>query len=536
MRHTSDTQGWSLQRRPRLELALFVVIFLLGVVPKVATLLSRGAFWGDEAALAMNIGPRGFFELGRPFVYLQVAPWGSMAGMKLMTLIFGESELGYRAFPCLGATLALALAYGLGRRIHSPIAGLVAMFLTGTGYWLTHYSSELKPYAVDAAVAAALSLACVVALQQPERPRSWAVLAGLGVVGAWTSLPSLFVLGGCGLALGLDALQNRRGKRHIAKVAAVGVLWLVAFFVHYQTFIVRSRLATSKKVVKYWSDGFAPFPPTSLAELKWYPGKFFFFFESPGGMSLRYLAGAIFLFGLYALIKRGKLNFAIILFAPAVFAILASAVGKYPSVGRLMLFAVPAMMVMVAVGVCEFMLQPRLPLRLAGLALALVLVVPGFPQTYNPLLHPHERRDMRDIMAEIAQHRQPGDALFMAGGGLATIWDFYGPGLNLPKFYTGVDNLQYFDEDGNFPALKELADKTFGHQRLWLVSATLEFPVDEKKAGRSGEPQHTFITRYLERHGAKGTLRLSVDDLNLYLYDTTQAVLPEGVQGLQNPR
>ncbi|CAN0527338.1 unnamed protein product, partial [Laminaria digitata] len=379
-------------------------------------------------------------------------------------------EVGYRAFPFVAALAAVVLAYAIGRRIHSPLAGLAAMLLTGTTYGLTHYAAEIKPYAVDAAVAGGITLAGAHVLAAPERYQRWGVMLVLGLIAAGTSLPALFVLGSCGIALALDAWLARRGAKHLVVVAGTGVLWLGAFFAHYQTFIVRSTLASSAKASKYWSSGFAPFPPTSLAELRWYPGKFFFFFDSPGGLSIRYLAGAIFILGIYALLKRKMHLQAVLLFGPTVLAICASALGKYPSVGRLMLFAVPAMMVVVAVGFTELMRQPRRHVRVIALALLLLLVAPGWGRTYAPITQP-PRVDMRHVMAKIAEQRQEGDAVFMAGGGLATIWDFYGPGLGLPKLYTGVDGLRNFDEAGNYPALRDLAEKCFGHPRLWLVAA-----------------------------------------------------------------
>jgi len=532
---SSDTPGWSLRRRPRLEVALFVVILALSVAPKIADLLGRGALSGDEAALAMNIGPRAFVELGRPFVYLQVAPWGAMAGIKVMTLLLGETELGYRAFPFLGAVAAVLAAYTIGRRIHSPLAGLAAMLLTGTTYGLTHYAAEIKPYAVDAAVAGGITLAGAHVLADPQRYRRWGVMLAVGLIGAGTSLPSLFVLGSCGSALALDAWLARRGAKHLAVVVGTNVLWLGAFFGHYQTFIARSTLVSSAQAAKHWSEGFAPFPPTSWAELRWYPGKFFSFFDSPGGLSIPYLAGAIFILGIYALMKRKLHLQAILLFGPTVLAICASALGKYPSAGRLMLFAVPAMMVVVAVGFTELMRQPRRHVRVIAAAVLLLLVAPGWGRTYAPITGP-ARVDMRHVMAKIAEQRQEGDAVFMAGGGLATIWDFYGPGLGLPKLYSGVDGLRNFDDAGNYPALRDLAEKCFGHPRLWLVAATLDFPIDEQRLQRSSEAEHAFITRFLAAHGATGDIVLRADDLNLYLYDTSTSSVPPGVGSLPNPR
>ena len=527
---------WSLEDRPGLRRVLVALVFVLGATPKLIYLYSHGALWGDEAALAMNIGPRGFLELGRPFAYLQVCPWGAMAGIKVFTLLLGTGEVGYRALPTVAALAAMAFTYPLGARVHSRAAGLVAMFLTGLGYWLTHYSAELKPYSLDAAVAVILLWLAVRALDAPTDPKThgWLLLGGL--IGAWTSITSLFVLAGVGAALAFDALSQRRGLRRVAVVAATGVAWVVAFAVHYRLFLVRSAVASDKKAVAFWSDGFAPLPPTTLAELRWYPAKFFYAFVGPGGLGLRYLAGAAFLLGLYLLYKRGKLAYIVLLVSPLVFVLAASMLKRYPMLGRLVLFMIPSLMVPIAVAAAEGLAHAHKAARVAALALPLLLVAPMLGQTWARVRPVPEQRDMRHVMQEIAAGYQPGDVIFMAGGGYGTIFDFYAEQYGLPKVYVGVDNLLHYDEDKNFPHLAEVPPLVFGEPRVWFMGSTIWSEADPKLAHRSPEAPATFLGRFFAKHGGRKLSSSSAQDMVLERWDMSQAVTPEGPAAIENAR
>jgi hypothetical protein len=532
----ASAAAWSLDHRPGLRHTLVALIFALGALPKLIYLFSHGALWGDEAALAMNIGPRGFLELGRPFVYLQVCPWGAMAGIKVMTLLLGTGEVGYRAFPTLAALAAMAFTYPLGARIHSREAGLVAMFLTGLGYWLTHYSAELKPYSLDATAAVLLLLLAARVLAAPQDNRAFVGLFAAGLVAVWSSITALFVLAGVGTALAFDAFTQRRGARRLVVVAGAGVAWVVAFAVHYQAYLVRSAVASDKKAVVFWNDGFAPMPPTTLAQLRWYPAKFFYAFVGPGGLGLRYLAGLAFLLGLYLLYKKGKLSFVVLLVSPLVYVLLASMLKRYPMLGRLVLFMIPSLVIPIGVTVAEGLAHARKAVRVAALALPLLLVAPTLKASWHRVRPQPGLRDMRHVMEEIAADFRDGDVIYMAGGGYATIFDFYAEQYKLPKIYVGVDNLRHFDEQKRFPHLVEVPPLAFGKPRVWFIGSTISDPGGDRDLLRSTEDPASFLGRFFARHGGRKLSSSPAHDMVLELWDMSDAVTPTGDAAIENPR
>lgn len=535
MQSDTTTSGWRIESRPRLLAGVLIGLLVLAIVPRLGYLLFKGELWADEVNLALNIGPRPFWEMGRPFLHLQVAPWGAMVLIKIATMLFGLSNVAYRLVPFLAAMGAVYLTYPIARRSHGAMAGIMAMIVTGNSYGLAYYAAELKPYSLDAGVGALLTFLCVRTLDEPESKKPWIILTVAGIVCAWISLPSLFVLGACGVALFIDAIVNGRGIKHIARIVAGGVAWLASFGIHYQSFIARSALATNTNVAKYWSDGFAPFPPTSLAELRWYPGKFFFFFNSPGGLPLRYVAGLFFLFGIYTLVKRGKYLHGILFFTPALLAICAAAMGKYPSVGRLMLFAVPSMFVVIGIGLGELLESSKGWKRGLGVVLALLIVVPGLSKAYAKVTDPVAPTELPHLMATMAEQRRDDDKLFMVGAGLATLYLYHNERLGLPGTYDGAGGIRDFDENKNFPALRDVASKTFGHGRVWLIMDTQGSKSDKMRAHRSVEPFDIFLRRFFDRHGGKGQFIAEAEGLSLYLYDFSEAVLPPGIEGIRNP-
>ncbi|CAN0524499.1 unnamed protein product, partial [Laminaria digitata] len=197
---------------------------------------------------------------------------------------------------------------------------------------------------------------------------------------------------------------------------------------------------------------------------------FLYFFERPGALTSRYLAGLIFVVGVVWLVRRGKKAHVLALVVPFLLAILASAIGKYSSVGRLVLFALPSMVAVLAVGVVALAQLAKKAASPVAVAIVLVLVAPRIGQTYAKVLDPVAPTELQHIMAEMKPTWRRGDPVYLAGAGLATLWDYHSPGTGMPNEYFAIEDLRNFDESGSYPQLRALADKTFGMQRLWFIA------------------------------------------------------------------
>lgn len=511
---------------------MFVVVAAFAA--RIGQLWFRTSLWGDEAALALNVEPRAFLDLGQPFVYRQVAPWGVLAGIKVMTLLFGTSDMAFRALPFVGSLAAVLLVYPLARRLAGPTAGLVAMVLMGASLWMAYYAAETKPYAVDAAVTSLLMVLTARVLEAPDRRSRWVVLVGVGALATWTSLPSLFVLGACGAALVYDAWRSGRGGRRIFVIVGIGLFWIVAFAVHYQMFVVQSAVSTSKGAAIYWNPGFAPFPPKDLSDLRWYVGKYFYAFSVPGGLAYRYLAGVVAAGGFVWAMSKRRYLLCLMLGGPAVLVVVASMMEKYPVIERLLMFLVPVMMIFVAVGVARLLDDRRWSLRLLGIASLAGVVAPVLGSTFDFLALDGRPADFASLLEVIEERREPGEPIYLAGAGLATVFDHYGPKYGLGREYVGTSDLREFDPEGRYVRLPEMAGMVFGEPRVWFILSTYYDAKDPKIVKRSVEPLSRFVPRYLDRCGGRRLSTVEAKDIELVLYDLSEATLPPGPDKYRN--
>lgn len=75
-----------------------------------------------------------------PLYYLLVAGWGNLVGWSHTTL---------RALSLLFGILSIAMAYRLGRDLHSPLAGLGAAVAVGASAYYLYYFHELRGYTLN---------------------------------------------------------------------------------------------------------------------------------------------------------------------------------------------------------------------------------------------------------------------------------------------------------------------------------------------------------------------------------------------------
>lgn len=524
-----------LLKQPRAKWAIAAIVFLVGAIPIVTYLFQRGVFWGDEAALALNIEPRGYLEIGRPFTLRQVCPYLTAVTIKIVTAIFGTNEVAYRAVPCVATLGATGFAFAIGRKLGGFWVGVVAMGMTSTSYMVLRYSSELKQYTVDALIAGALIYATLRLLEDPEsRVRLW-TLGVLGALAGWFSLPSLFVMAACGIAVALEAWQSKRSAQHLAVLVGMGVFWLASFYFHFATFVEQAELTTSTGVAKYWEKSFAPFPPTSLDDFRWYIGKFFYAFDRPVDLTNRYIGGVLYLFAVALLFMERKRPQMIALVGPWVFATFAAMMNRYPPVGRLMIFMVPGITVMVAYAFGSLFRADRTWQRVVAVIVLLYMTIPGVAHAWTQLGPQKEQGDLKVALTRLAALDREGDVYYIAEGGNTVVWTYYAPHLGLPAEFFTINDPRDFEPEGHYPKLPEFA-QLFGKSRAWVIAPTPWATWDPKEAGEDNEGLATFVSRYLDKCGGTQLEAYYFHEHALFLYDLREAKLPEGEARFANPR
>lgn len=320
-----------------------------GAAVRAWALSQRGSLWLDEGALALNVLTRGFAALAHPLDWGQAAPVGFLWIERLVAGNADVPDRWLRLVPlCAGIALPWVL-WQLGRRVVGTGVGALAAVTAAGSLLALRYSTEAKPYASDAVVAAALLWLAHEVCQAPAVMARWWALSAAAVIAVALSIPSVFVIAAVVAAIASDADARRSpGARRVAvpalaiSAALFAALWVLAY----------RPSASSPHLRDYWSPVMLDLTADDrvvrvvrvLMELTWIPLRW-------TGSLLGTAAGTALWVGGVIFVAQRKRSDALLLAGPVAFAAAASVLGAYPLSDRLAFFAVPGVWVAQAAAV-----------------------------------------------------------------------------------------------------------------------------------------------------------------------------------------
>jgi hypothetical protein len=333
--------------------------------------------------------------------------------------LLGGSDLALRLPQFVAGVAVVLLAAHLARRLFAAPGFIIAVGAFALSVHLIRFSAEAKPYQMDA-LASVLAVAFAARLfgeRAALEVRDLIVLLIGGVAAVALSFPAAFVLAGLGGALFLREVMARRWTP-AAGVAVVSALWL-ALFVTLQSATHQSAGQNLDVMQAGWQRDFAPFPPSSFDDIKWYFTAFFGLFSynfGAGAAIAGVLATAV---GAIALMRRNAL-WGLVLLAPIALALMAASLQLYPFKQRLLLFAAPLLYFLAAAGVDA----AASTIRARGVAtgVAAILILHGFASaiwgafTYFPA--PFATEHVRPVLERIGALRQESDPIFVDGSAM----------------------------------------------------------------------------------------------------------------------
>ena len=493
------------------------IIICLGIILRCAQYLANRSLWFDESSLALNIVQRSFSQLLQPLDYDQGAPIAFLLVEKSFIQAFGNNEYILRLFPLLSGVASLVLFYKLAKEFLTPKAVPIALGLFAILDPLIYYSSEAKQYSSDVTTALILYVVITPYLEQKRFAFRDIVLFGaIGSAAIWFSHPSIFILAGTGLILFLLCLSEHAWRK-IGQLSIAYSLCVLNFFLVYS--ISLHHLSNDRNMLDYWKGSFMPFPPTmSYSDVTWFINTFFKIFETPVGLALPGIAALTFIVGCYFFFadRKAKL-FALIL--PIGFTLLASGLHKYPFSGRLLLFIVPSILLLIAEGVAQFMGRVRPDAAVVSFTLiGLLFFQPLFFATYDLVRAPRTHEEIKPVLNYIREHWQSGDTLYLYYSARYA-FKYYKKdyGFTDGDYIVGMDlgdNWNNWDDRMN--DLKRLRDA----RRVWILFAHVSHKrgVDEEKLflhyfDGMGEQRDSYktdgVAAYLyEPRPAQGSLKL----------------------------
>jgi hypothetical protein len=369
------------------------LILGFGVACRVAEYLANRSLWLDEASLASNIRRKSLSGLFGPLFGTQLAPPGFLTVEWAVAHTLGHRDLFLRLLPLACGVASLFLFRRVASRWLDARAALIALGLFAVSDDLIYYSAELKPYSSDVA----LGLACyLVALEAESRPLTVGRVMAFGAFGAsviWFSYTAVFILAGAGVILLWSAIAERRWKRAGA-LGLLGLVCAVSLAGLYEVSL--NQLEHRRDMWVFWAFAFPPRPVTSPWDATWAVRRFLYLFVNPLDFGTPFsprlsalVPVAMFLTGSVSLFARDKKLFGL-LALPALLTLLAAFLRLYPFHGRLLLFLVPSLLLLIAEGTGR--VRRGVPLWLVLVALFLYptmsaayhLVEPRPPRDFNP--------------------------------------------------------------------------------------------------------------------------------------------------------
>jgi len=461
---------------------LCYTIICFGIVLRLVQYLYNRSLWLDEAMLALNIVNRSFTELLTPLDYRQNAPLLFLMLERLSVKILGNSEYALRLPSLIFGIASILLFYQVLKRYTHPNVVLFSLCFFAISDPLIYYSSEVKQYSCD--LAASLLIYLIVHHFQTNEI-SWSKTINLGIISTllmWISFTSLFVLASGFICLAIFNIKQQNWQK-LSKLIPPLLIGLISLGCLYYFFLSKSMSNDALQKSWEWKGGFAPIPILSPIRetIKWYLDTFIDMFISPSGFQLPGLAGMLFLVGCFCLFIKNKHKLLLFLL-PSGLTLFASSMQKYPfstltnynygQGGRLILFLVPSIIILVAEGINYFRNKSH---NIVVLIMVGLLFINPMITAIDSINSPRLVEEIRPVVDYVLKNKQPFDRLYLYYR-TKHQFDYYQDVLNYPRPNYIVrasrgKEKQYIDD----------IDKFKGYDRVWFIfSYTLDVNHAEK--------------------------------------------------------
>jgi hypothetical protein len=436
-----------------------------GVGLRLVQYLSNRSLYVDEAAVLLNLRNRSALELiGSPLDFAQTSPLGFLLLQKIGVSLAGEHEFVFRFVPLLAGVVSVPLFMLLARRVLSGMAVPVVVALFSFSLPLIYFSADGKPYAVDVLATLVILLSVLWWSQAAADHRRVICLALAGAVLVWLSQPAMLVLGGIG-AVCLWLYVREPGAVPLPALAVVLTSWVISGLASLALSIHTLSEGQSQYMRAFWESGFFPVVPQSAADVLWLPLAFVRISIDPLGALHPGLMVPALVFGIVG-IRHLPRPYSMLVAAPILVTLLASAARQYPMgglvsdfAGRVILFLVPVLLLIVGAGVAR--IGAIFPIWFSRAFVALLLLLNIAPAL---LRIPYQRNEIRPVLEYVSRHQQPGDVVYVYYGA-RHVFDFYAPRFPLEAATTVYGSCnrgepaRYLDE----------MDGLRGAPRLWFV-------------------------------------------------------------------
>lgn len=322
----------------------FAGIFVVAAGILMVMLLYRTgrSLWLDEAFLAYSVSKRSLLELAASTLNRnQTAPILYLFLVKIITLLFGNTEFSLRIFSFFSYLGMLSCAYYLLSRVYKLSWPVLGVGFIGTMKVLLYYANEFKPYMSDCF----FILLVLVLYDRYKRERIGGTgFTAISVFLVWASSPVIFFLGAIYIYEFAVSLKKKEWVG-IRKVIFGGGLVLISFLANYWYWL--RPVAQSEFMIGYWEDAVFPLFILSFEDVRVLVHLLLGFSKS-FTYSAALLCGLAVVGAITSVVKKEGHTLVILL--GIMLTMVASSMGKYPFNTRLVLFLYPLLGILAFMG------------------------------------------------------------------------------------------------------------------------------------------------------------------------------------------
>ncbi len=311
-----------------------MLIVLAGLCVSILMNCAGRSLWLDEAMLAFSFSKRSLLNLTwGVFEWEQSAPVLYLYCVKLLTLVFGNTEAVLRSFSIISYVVVLFLSGCVAKwlfGIKYPV--LVSAFLANMNFILK-YSNEFKQYLSECIWV--LLVLLVYYLYKEKGLAWWKMMAGF-MVFIWGANPACFFIGGVLLYEFISGVAAK-DKTIVRNSLFTGVGVGVSFVVYYIYWL--RGMALNGAMQSYWENASFPLIPRSLDDLKMAKAMVYEIFITFRDARIFMVAFVLAAFLLGVFYERNR--YCMVVFLGFLVSLFASYIHMFPIADRLWCFSFP---------------------------------------------------------------------------------------------------------------------------------------------------------------------------------------------------
>jgi len=485
-------ENQSKQRNWLLQTEVYVIIGM-GIILRAAKYIPGWSMRGDELAVTLNLINRSMINLiSKPLDFEQAAPMGFLALEKILITLLGRSEYVLRLIPFLAGIASLFLIQRLLTKTVGKYGNLFAIAAFAFGNYLIYYSTELKQYSTDVLISIILIILFYDHINKETNQKDFFTLGIVGFLALFFSHPALFVLIAIGITLLIHHWNN---KQRLFWVALIGTLWAVTFLAIY--LVLLRYQTTSTYLIQFWGDllSYMPIPP-------WKDPSWFFkafdglYFVVAGLSSGSLVIIPISTLGIWALFKHNQWQLAMLIIITVGLNLLASGFQKFPFHGRLILYLLPMIFILLGRGIDTLldMIRNKIFANIFFAGIFILLLRPAIPTAISYLFtYSYLNDDMKPVLSFVEDHAQKGDTIYLYHYATRSFL-YYAPTYHL-------ENLTIIEGKDNFQNAKSYQKEITllpRGQRIWFL---FTFVGEAKTSKDTKQDERNYILNYLLENG-----------------------------------